>query len=174
MNNPKQKTSLIISFLAIALVVGYAIYIQFNTKRVAYVKTAIVFNDFKMKKALEAEYKKVENLRKVQLDSMMLILNMIHKEKDFKGKNEFLDYKTQEYKAKQQEFEESNIALTEKYNEQIWNQLNQYIKDYGDKNSYDFIYGSSGDGNLMYAADRNDITQDVTNYVNVKYEGLSN
>jgi outer membrane protein len=174
MNNPKQKTSLIISFLAIALVVGYAIYNQFNTKRVAYVKTAIVFNDFKMKKALEAEYKKVENLRKVQLDSMMLVLNMIHKEKDFKGKNEFLDYKTQEYKAKQQEFEESNIALTEKYNEQIWNQLNQYIKDFGDKNNYDFIYGSSGDGNLMYAADRNDITQDVTNYVNVKYEGLSN
>ena len=53
---------------------------------------------------------------------------MIETRTDLKNKGEILEYKTEEYRMKQSEFEESNTALTEKYNEQIWrSQRNQKL-----------------------------------------------
>ena len=59
----------------------------------------------------------------------------------------------------------------DQYTQQVWTRLNQYIKDYGREYEYDLILGAKGDGNLMYADDRLDITEEVLEYVNKKYDG---
>lgn len=61
--------------------------------------------------------------------------------------------------------------LSSKYTADLWKQINESVSDYGKENGYDFIFGASGDGSLMYAHTANDITPDVIQYINRKYEG---
>ena len=51
------------------------------------------------------------------------------------------------------------------------NNGNQYIKDYGIQNNYILIFGVSGQGNIMYANDGLDATEEVIEYVNKRYQG---
>ncbi|HUH74218.1 MAG TPA: hypothetical protein VLZ75_07405 [Chitinophagales bacterium] len=55
--------------------------------------------------------------------------------------------------------------------EQSWNLLNQYIIEFGDEKKYRYIFGANGTGTMMYGAERKDITSDVLEYVNEKYNG---
>lgn len=168
---PKIK---IISAIALLILTFAAVFNYIMLPKIAFVDTAKVFNGFTMKKNLETEFKKIESMRKSQLDSMQLMITVIQKEPGLKNKEEILDYKIEELERKRQEFLEANESLSQKYNEQIWSQLNQYVKDYGSKRGYDFIHGTMGDGNLMYASDKKDITNDVLDYVNKSYNGVSN
>ena len=62
-------------------------------------------------------------------------------------------------------------VMAKQYTDQIWEQLNQYIKDFGTQHKYKFIFGSRGDGNLMYAEEQDNITSEVLTYVNERYQG---
>lgn len=168
----RSGLSLALSIVSIVAVVSFGIYYMTRSERTAFVNTSALFNEFKMKKSLEAEFKKVENMRKSQLDSMVVVLKVLNRSAVSKAEKELLEYKKEEFARRRDEFTEANEALTQKYNEQIWNQLNQYIKDYGDHAGIDYIYGATGDGTLMYAAEKKDITKEMINYANGKYEGL--
>jgi outer membrane protein len=168
----KSNVSFFLSILSLVVVVSIGTFFFLNRERTAYVDASKLFNEFKMKKALENEFKKVENMRKMQLDSMVMILKVMDRGVSTKEEGAFLEYKKEEFAQKQNEFAKANEALSQKYNEQIWNQLNQYIKDYSDKAGYDYVYGATGDGTLMYAAERRNITEEVIKYTNEKYEGL--
>ena len=60
--------------------------------------------------------------------------------------------------------------LSSRYTADIWKRINHYVSDYGKTEGYDFIFGATGDGGLMYANDVNDITDEVILYLNKKYE----
>ena len=75
------------------------------------------------------------------------------------------------YFARQEEFEEANSVLAEEYTAQVWTQLNEYIKAYGEEEGYRYIFGATGDGSLMYAEDAVNITEEVSSYVNEHYNG---
>ncbi|MCG8319721.1 MAG: hypothetical protein MI921_09480 [Cytophagales bacterium] len=61
--------------------------------------------------------------------------------------------------------------MSNQYTMEIWKQINQYISDYGHANDLNFIYGATGSGNLMFARDAYDITEEVIEYCNKRYEG---
>lgn len=63
--------------------------------------------------------------------------------------------------------------LTGKYDEQILNQLNQYVKDYAKEEGYDIIYSADGSGAIMAASDDMDITDKIVAYLNERYKGMS-
>ena len=85
-------------------------------------------------------------------------------------KNEF-KVLSEDYFSKKKNFTEDNQRVEKEYEEQILKQLNQFIYDYGKENGIDFIYGASGNGNLMYASDKYDITETIIKYVNQRYSG---
>lgn len=172
MKIPKQNIAVILGLLSFIGVVILFIVGLPRTQKVAFINTSKVFSEFKMKKVLESDFKKVENMRKEQLDSLLLELKLLNRNAKSLEDKSILEYKKEEFTLKRDEFGKANDALTEKYNEQIWNQLNQYIKDYGEKNGYDFIYGASGDGTLMYASEKKDVTAEIVLYVNQKYDGI--
>lgn len=72
---------------------------------------------------------------------------------------------------KKKSFEEDNEKMVKQYDENIIKQLNQYVKDYGEKNKYQFIYGADGSGNLMYADSTYDLTKKIIEYVNERFNG---
>lgn len=171
-----KKTIVIGLSVIIIAGVGLSIGAGIGAPKIGYINTAEVYSEFGLKKELEVKLKNVEAERKNILDSLRLSFDMLsaklqQEEKAAPESLERLNRIRQQYLQKEQEFSEDNQALADDYTEQIWQQLNQYIKDYGKKNNYRFILGANGDGAVMYADEGDDITKLVNEYVNSRYAG---
>lgn len=171
----KYTIILIISLLIVLSIISYPVF-KGNNLKVAFVKNTELYNDFGLKKELEAKLMKVKNQRKSILDSLLLDLKMVSARLEnvqLRDEKEIQKFQIQKqlYLTKQKEFDEDTERLAEQYNEQIWKQINQYTNDFGKKEGYSFVYGAKGDGALMYAQDQYDITKELTEYINEKYKG---
>ncbi|MCK6640917.1 MAG: OmpH family outer membrane protein [Bacteroidia bacterium] len=147
-----------------------------NQNKTAYIEVAAVYDAFKMKKELEGKFSKVEMFRKSILDSLELNLQLLNNEyqitKSENAKNVLIK-KKQEYLSTKQKFEEDNAAVSQQYTDQIFKQLNLYITEYGKEHGYSYIFGAEGSGSLMYANDSENITADITTFINEKYKGVN-
>ena len=48
--------------------------------------------------------------------------------------------------------------------------VKKFIKDYGKKNGYSYIYGTGDAASILYAEDKYDITKEVVKALNDKYK----
>lgn len=55
--------------------------------------------------------------------------------------------------------------------EEVLNQINQYAIQYAEAEGYDFVLGTTVSGNLLYANDSKDITEELLDHINKKYAG---
>lgn len=165
------KKPLLIAGAMLLIAAGcFMVYQQLRIKA-AYVDQVQLFNEFKLKKVLEAEYQKVENMRKQQADSMALTLSLMQQQAKGAQQMGYVQQQKEYLAYKQNEFAEMNEQLKMQYNEQIHTQLSQYIKDYALKNNVDFVLGGTGEGDVLFAAERFDVTKELINYVNTRFEG---
>jgi outer membrane protein len=169
------KTTIII-FILLAGIIAWQTYEHFTRHKTGYVVVSEVYSGFELKKEMEKKYLATSNARQKILDSLILEIKLMEKKVDGKPKvksSDTLGYhdKIEEYLLKKQTYDEDNTALTQKYDEQIITQLNQYIKDYGEAYNYTYIFGTGGNGTLMYADEGENITKDVIEYINKKYNG---
>lgn len=140
-----------------------------------YIEVGKVVENFTMKKELEARMTKTQEQRKSILDSMEIRLRGIAASlpKDANETNpdvQSFSRDRDQYLELKKRFEEDNAALENQLNTQLFNQLNQYIKDYGKDNGYRYIFGAEGSGTMMYAQESDDLTQQVTAYINSRYK----
>lgn len=173
----KFKIFLIISVSLLFMQGAFTLIWVTGKEKTAYINTEEVYNNFEMKKGLEAQLKNVQDARqhlldslKLQLDMMSIRLQQNEKDTDSLLFNSFSDMRDAYFK-KQEEFKESNEILAQKYTDQVWIQLNQYMKDFGHQNEYRYIFGATGDGALMFADDAVNITVEVQGYVNDRFKG---
>lgn len=155
-----------------------SLYLFYNSNKtkVAFIKSVELYNEFELKKELEIKLATVKNQRKSILDSLMLQLKMASTQLEYnKGKEDkeikLFQIQKQDYLYKEKQFDEDNQRLAEQYSQQIWKQINQYVSDFGKENNYSFIYGASGNGAIMFAQDKYDVTKELTAYINEKYKG---
>lgn len=146
----------LISVILSSLVCLIIINLQVPQKQ-AFIENLKLFESFKGKKELEAKLLNIKSANKLRLDSLRILVT---------NENSELYYRQQLLVAEQQE-----ETLNAEYNAQIWNQLNSYIKEFGKKKGYDFIYGATGNGSMMYARENMDITDQLIEYANKTYEG---
>ena len=154
-----KKSSIVTIILSILLSVCISwVFIYFQMpKKQAYIENFKLYESFEAKKQLEEKLINTKAANKMRLDSLKLLIT---------------DQQTELYYRQQKaiiEKEEEQLAV--KYNTQIWNQLNDYIKEYGIANGYEFIHGATGSGSMMYANEKLNITDEVIKYANQKYEG---
>jgi outer membrane protein len=145
-----------------------------HSSKAGYIDNAQIYNSFTLKKELEAKLNTIKMARKSLLDSMIVDLESMAEKTQLQNDrklNEQFEILKEQYLQKKQQFEEDNEALADQYTQQIWKQLNQYIKDYGQKNNYKIIFGTAGEGNLMYVEQGMDLTEEISVYVNKRYEG---
>lgn len=174
--NPRVGLTISLVISIVALVVSLS-DITNDTTETAYIDVAKVYNEFDMKNELEANLLRVTNERDAILDSMKISMQAVDNKYSLKKKindKDMLEWQHLKYKYQtmEQEFLESNSSMRQRYSEQIWKQLNQYISDYGENHKYGYIYGANGNGTLMYAKEKNDITGEVIEYVNKRYKGV--
>lgn len=68
--------------------------------------------------------------------------------------------------AIQQQAQQENQLLTKAVLEEI----NAYLKQYGKNHGYTFILGATESGNIVYAAEGTDITEDALKGINAQYD----
>jgi len=174
-----MKTSKL-GFASIIILLVSILAYQYFTKsantRIAFIELNKVFVDFKMKKELEAKMKVVEEKRSAILDSLRIELKILarqiesEKQAD-KNKLALFSVKEENFYAREKEFSEDNIAIAKKYDEEIFSQINQYVKDFGIKNEYTAILGADGSGTLMFAKESINVTEEVKSYIDERYNG---
>lgn len=163
--------------LLYALLISLAVFSVYSLSKhkTAYLDMQSVFNDFKLKHTLENKLTNAEAARKSVLDSMLMQLKIMDEELSRKPDNVLVRrlYETgkEEYIEKEQQFKEDSQRQAEEYDKQIWKQLNQYISQYGKENNYSLILGADGSGHVMYAEEKMNITAEVKEFVNNKYDG---
>ena len=172
---------IVLVVIAVGLMIGISVLTgNMQKDKTAYVDISKVYNEFELKKECEGKYTHIENARKTILDSLEITLNMLSqriRSNHKKDKNELeaqiqeFELKRQDYLLKKKNFEEDNDRTAKKFDEEIWKQINQYVKDYGKENDYTFIFGAEGSGAVMYARETKNISEEVIKYINSKYKG---
>ncbi len=129
-------------------------------KKVAFILNQKVFNEFDGKKELEKKLSKIREANKSVIDSLN---NLIQHTSNY-GVIQMCNSSISDIQFAEQE-------LSEKYTSDLWNTINAGIKEFGEQKEYDFIFGATGNGGLMYAKKGNDITDEVLRYLNKIYTG---
>ena len=58
---------------------------------------------------------------------------------------------------------------SENYN--IVNDINDFVKEYGEQKGYRIIFGATGGGTIMYAQEGSDLTDEVLEELNAQFTG---
>ncbi|MDI9342044.1 MAG: OmpH family outer membrane protein [Sediminibacterium sp.] len=162
------------TILSVFLLIVAGVLIFFtvkNYRKQAYVNVNKVFEEFAFKKKVEADLKKVQLARQAYLDSLKLQIQSALANPEDRVQNSRVEEMKKVYLLKEDQFIKEQEQTFQTYNEQIWKQLNQYVEDYGKEHQIDYLYGATGQGNLMYATEKDDVTKDIITYINAKYAG---
>jgi outer membrane protein len=145
--------------ICMASVLGLALYAGFflQHEKTAYFYNQQVFQSFNGTRELEAKLAQQQQQTKKELDSISYLIQ--HGRLDLSEQyQKIVATRSQQYQL-----------LSEQYTNDTWKFINEKVKEYGDQQRYDYIFGASGNGSLMYAKDSHNITDDIIDFVNKKY-----
>ena len=172
-----SKTGFVVLFIIALVGCSFGIYNFIGKTKTGFIIIEEVYSKFDFKKELEKKFMDVKFSRKKILDSLELDLKLLNlklqkQTKIFNLEAEGFEKSRQFYLQMAKQTEEDNSQLSSQYDKEILIQLNQYMKDYGEENNYDYIFGSNNNGSLMYSKEINNVTQEAIRYINSKYNGL--
>jgi outer membrane protein len=155
-----KKNFLVLLSLTISLAVGVYSFMHDHRENRAYIYNQKVFDAFKGKKELEKKLSNLKTQHKGELDSLSQLISARNNDP------KLIEY----YQQRARDFEMNQQQLSATYTADIWKRINQYTLTFGKEKGYDFIIGATGDGNLMYANEAYDVTEDLIKFINLKYE----
>lgn len=147
---------------AVVILMGVVFYLTLGVDQAksAFIVNQQVFDGFKGKQKLEAKLAKIQTEHKNKLDSLELRIRLAAD-----------PLVINEYNTMRQQFAFEEEQLSAQYTEDIWKEINEQLVAFGNDNGYTFIYGATGNGSLMFGDESFNVTQDVVQYLNEKYEG---
>jgi outer membrane protein len=143
----------------------------------AYINNQQVYAEFHMTKDLLTEYNAIFENKKKGLDSMEVKISGLIKKVEMDGEKNKTDLGTlamykEEFFTRKRQLEEENEILNQKYQQQILDRLNQYLKDFGKEKELTILFGANGGGEIMYADSTIDMTEEAIAFINNKYKGV--
>ena len=85
-------------------------------------------------------------------------------------REEVLRNKQQQINKYRESLQQKAAAEDSKMQQTVLDEMNIYIKEYGKKHNYDYILGATGTGNILYANDAKEVTEDILDNLNSKYD----
>jgi outer membrane protein len=174
-----KRLPIILSALAL-LLAALSIYFSKSSSELVYVDVNKLMEGYKRTKVAKADFDKKATTMKGNIDSLMTgwqkELQAYEKEraslspKELKLKQELLQNKQQQINGYQEAIQKKIQEEDKKVTQTVINDINDYVKEYGKKHGYKIIFGASGGGNIMYAAESTDLTEVVLNGLNAEYE----
>ena len=142
----------------------------------AYVEIGILYDQFQMTDDYDKEFFSSESQKAYEIDSLKMELTKVEKLYGMATANDKPALQNQYdalfLKIKELDgiYQNSNQMLKQQMNTEIFNKINEYMKEYGEEKGYSIIWGANGNGNIMYGEEGKNITEDVLKYINEKYE----
>jgi len=163
------------TILIIVLIGGIIIFFQ-NKKTIVYVDVVALNDNFLMKQDLEKKATATQMARKNIIDSMSVELKMLSKK--IQTSKQTTDIQKFErlkelYYIRENQFVESNESQINEYKQQIWKQLQQYVKEFAEKKGIEAIIGFGDNYTVLYSTEQKDVTKELTDFINKKYKGAS-
>ncbi len=168
-----------------SLIKGFAILVLLTAcqeqQKIAFIDNGEVINNYQMKLDIESKYKGKDEAFKKRTDSISKAFQLEAQEFQIKAKSmsqKKAQEKYQELGQKQQllqqqmQFEQQQIsqAFQTEIDSAII-KVKDFVKDYGSKNGYDFILGTSdGAASVLYGKENTDITKTITEALNSDYK----
>lgn len=154
-----SKNLLFLINFSLLVALGAYIFFREAPGKKGYILNHEVFNGFAGKQELENKLNVVKAQHKAWADSVILLLQTKESQSLLKV-----------YQDNLANFQLQEQELSQRYTSDIWKQINHYLAEFGKEKGYVFIFGASGDGNLMYADDTHNITMEVVTFINMKYK----
>lgn len=171
-----------ISAIVIVLVcaVGYLFYAQNSQKEdVVYIDVNVLMADYEGMKDAKKVFEEKSKVWQANVDSLIVgfqnELKVYEKErskmtkKENELQQELLRNKQQQVGNYQQAIQRQSEEEDAKLSGEVVNEVNAYIKEYGKNHHYKIIIGANSSGNVLYAQEGVDITQEVLTGLNAEY-----
>jgi outer membrane protein len=136
------------------------------TSTICVVDNKKLFEDFTMTKEIKKQGELYLKKRKITLDSLNVQFALAETE-------ELKQHLYQVIIKEQEEMQSFNETYNNEETTKIWKRIEGYVKEYGKVKEFDIIIGSQLQGDVLYVDDKKDITVDLLNYINKKYEGFN-
>ncbi|WP_245891654.1 OmpH family outer membrane protein [Flavobacterium faecale] len=173
-----NKKVLIIAAMAISII---SCQKQAEVKEVktAYVDTSELMKEYTEAKDLEAKYKAQSEEKGRQLEAEINRFKQdaanFQKQAQANGQ-EWAQKKAAELQKREQQLGYAQQALSQQLQQASGAEMDtlvtgvkKFIKDYGKKNGYAYIYGTGDVASVLYAEDKFDITKTIIKELNDKY-----
>lgn len=174
-NKVLSLLAMLISIVAICLVS------LVKKDKVGYVYNSRVLSEYKGIVEAKAKYQQEINQWQANLDTLNAELR--NEMAAYEGKREGMTVNERRLSEelinrKRQEFLNYKKALETKASERdmdmtkaILNQIDSYLLEYGKAHEYDYLFGVTDNGNILYANEGDDLTDEVIAELNKRYEG---
>ncbi len=149
------------------IVFGYFLFIRNNqADRYAVIDKARLFSEFKMTKEIGNQMIILNNGLKMKYDSLANAYSSAQNEYD-------RIHLSQELEVLKTEIENLNDKFRDQETVKIWKRIQSYTDNYSEEKNYTFIFGFENNGNVVYFKKGKDITDELLNYINKRYEGIN-
>lgn len=174
-----KKLPLPIAVISVLISCLSFFYFQQSSKQV-YVDVNKLMKGYERTKRVRATFEKKAKILNANVDSLMTDWQREIKtyekeraklsEKELELKKQFLRNKQQQINNYQKAIQKQIQEEDKKATQTVINDINDYIKEYGESKGHSIIYGASGSGNIMYASESADLTQDVLKGLNAEFK----
>ncbi|HEY9045015.1 MAG TPA: OmpH family outer membrane protein [Ohtaekwangia sp.] len=176
-----QRILLAIGILNLLAIIILSITVFASDQKVVYVDSSKLLNQYKGMEAARAAYQQKANTWKANIDTLanevqQQIFNYEKESKAMTAKERQLSQEL--IRNKQKQFGEYQQAMNTqaqqedaKMTREVVTQINAYLKKYGEANGYKIILAATEYGNLAYADEGLDITDEVLTGLNKEYSG---
>jgi len=172
-----MKQNILLCLSVISLVVScVAINFSRNSAQLVYVDINKLVEGYHRTKVAKAEFDKKAAAMKANVDSLMADWQVELQEyermrpafsaKELSMREELLSNKQQQVSAYQEAVQKQIVEEDKKITQTVINEINDYVKEYGEAKGYSIIFGASGGGNIMYADKGTDLTEDILKGLN--------
>lgn len=165
-----MKNKFIFVSLLTFISLGLFIFIWISRVEVGYIDTLRAYNEFNYKKELQVKYDQLEKRLTVPVDSLQLEITYALKDSINRDRVHIEKLQKDLYVFQSKRKMELD-RLDKEYFSVVWTQLDEYTKTFGEEHDYKIIFGVKGDGNIVYAKQGMDLTDDLIDFINKKYEG---
>ncbi|PWK02436.1 periplasmic chaperone for outer membrane proteins Skp [Flavobacterium araucananum] len=175
----KMKKALVIIALSI-FAVSCNKTAEVKEVKTAYVDTSVLMKEYTEAKDLEAKYKGQAEEKGRQLQAE--ITRFKQDAANFQGQAQangqaWAQQKGAELQKREQQLGYAQQALSQQLQQEsgvemdsLVSGVKKFIKEYGKKNGYSYIYGTGDAASILYAEEKYDITKDVIKALNDKYK----
>ncbi len=174
-----KKLPIYLALLAVVLSMT-ALFFAKSSAQLVYVDVNKLMEGYKRTKVAKAEFDKKAGTMKANIDSLVTgwqkELKNYEKEraslspKELKLKQELLQNKQQQINGYQEAIQKKIQEEDKKVTQTVINDINDFVKEYGKSKGYKIIFGASGGGNIMYADESTDLTEQVLKGLNAEYD----